>query len=290
MTSGAVVGRRCVVKHTGRSKLFRFARRSLGIFLEEDDMERHTGRREVFMTRLARRTFLAVLIVLLTSITWGCSSMIANMGVSGRYELTSPQTRAEVRDLFGHADETGTCPDGRVVERFWIRQKIVWLDGCAPDFRGTRCELLKDAYQGSYGLVEIFALPVNLYRSERAKLHYAFVYDKEDRVLYSYDLKTSPQRRFDDVMVPFSRAMYAQLTGGECNAWTRCLAEYAQEVRQRAACVGYALAPEEEQKLERMVAIGEAVDAGRIPHQEGMANIYLLTPLTTNVLPSPPRE
>jgi hypothetical protein len=46
-----------------------------------------------------------------------------------------------------------------------------------------------------------------------------------------------------------------------------------QEVRRRATCLGYTLGVDEENAFERMFAIGEEVDSGRIPREEGQAEI-----------------
>jgi len=46
-----------------------------------------------------------------------------------------------------------------------------------------------------------------------------------------------------------------------------------QEVRRRATRLGYTLGVDEENAFERMFAIGEEVDSGRIPQEEGQAEI-----------------
>jgi hypothetical protein len=39
-----------------------------------------------------------------------------------------------------------------------------------------------------------------VYQSEQAKLHYAFVYGEDDRVLYRYDVTASPPDRFGEAV------------------------------------------------------------------------------------------
>ncbi len=58
--------------------------------------------------------------------TTGRSMLIAQSGISGVGEVYKPATRAEVRARFGEADETGTCPDGRGMERRSIRRQVKW--------------------------------------------------------------------------------------------------------------------------------------------------------------------
>ena len=55
--------------------------------------------------------------------------------------------------------------------------------------------------------------------------------------------------------------------------WTVCITDYVQEVRRRAACIGYALGNDEEQVFERMFAVGEGVDSGRISCEDGLAEM-----------------
>jgi hypothetical protein len=126
-------------------------------------------------------------------------------------------------------------------------------------------------------LADIFYLPVVLVRSEQAKLHYAFVYDETDHVLYRFNLAAPAQARFTDAMTPLRQALYAQLKEGKCDAWTACLTEYAREARQRAACVGYTLGAEDQQRLEHIVALGEAADARRISFEEGLTRFSFWT-------------
>ena len=230
------------------------------------------------MTRISGRAFLIVLIALLPSIMCGCSALLATSGVLGPGTLYVPQTRAEVRDQFGEADETGTCPDDRVVERRWVRQRVEWISRSCQSSSvadAALCGGIQGAYWGSLGLVDIFFLPVIAYRSERAKLHYAFIYDNEDRVVYRYDLEVPALARFADVTRPLSEALYAQLADGKCNTWTACLTDYAQEARKRAACVGYTLGAEDEQQFERIFAIGEAMDTSRVSPEAALPNLQV---------------
>jgi len=230
------------------------------------------------------RALLTVLTVLGISITCGCTSLIASSGVSDRGELSNPKTRAEVREQFGKPDETRTCPDGRVVESRWIRQQVKKI--ADPSYRPKVDNEYSDAflqgawegaflgmYLGSLGLVDIIFVPVMAYRSEKAKLHYAFVYDEAGEVLYLYDLAASPTVQFDEAMRPLVLLLPWQLKGGECESWTACLTDYAQEARRRATCLGYTLCADEEQAFERMFAVGEGVDSGRISREDGLDEI-----------------
>ena len=119
----------------------------------------------------------------------------------------------------------------------------------------------------------LFILPVTLYRSEKAKLHYAFVYDEADQVLYLYDLSASPPVQFEETTRSLRSLLTSQLENEKCVSWTATLTDYVQEVRRRAACIGYTFSIDEEQAFERMFAIGEKVDSGRISHEDGLVEI-----------------
>lgn len=222
----------------------------------------------------------------------GCSMLIAQSGVSGVAELYKPETRAEVRERFGEADETGTCPDGRGMERRSIWQRVTWICKQPSGFAAeTGCEGLREAYYWSLGLADVLAIPFQLYRSEQAKLHYAFVYGDDDRVLYRYDVTASPPGRFREAVGPLVYSVARQLEEGGCPGWGMCLSAYAEEARRRAACVGYALTPEDEGTFQRVHAIAADVDAGRIPKDDALAEIEacvgLRGPLVSCVPPAP---
>jgi hypothetical protein len=125
--------------------------------------------------------------------TSGCSGLIAHSGIANVAEIDKPETRAEVRAAFGGADETGICPDGRIVELRSIRQQVQWV--CAGQLGsppGGRCDALGRAYIGTLGLADVFVIPFIAYRSEKAKLHYVFVYGADGRVLSRYPAYVLP--------------------------------------------------------------------------------------------------
>jgi len=203
--------------------------------------------------------------VALAVATSGCSVLIAKSGVSSQDEIYKPETRAEVREAFGEPDETGTCPDGRIVERRTIRQQVSWVcqgsGGCG------------EAYLRSLGLFDVFVVPVQLYRMEQAKLHYAWVYGSDDRVLYRYNVTASPSDRMVPAVRPLTIALYGQLEERGCPSREGCVSVFAMEVRQRAACVGYTLTPEDEATLQRVQALASEVDAGRLAQDETLAEL-----------------
>lgn len=225
------------------------------------------------MTWPISRTFLTMLGVLVTFITCGCSMLIAHSGISSRGEIYYYKTRAEVWDKFGKPDDTRTCPDGRVVESRWIRQQIKVFDPPSNSAEELGQAALEGAYQGSFGLIDIFVWPVTLHKSEKAKLHYAFVYDEQDRVLYGYDLAASGPVQFSEATRPLGFSVGLQLEYGKCESWTACLSDYVQEARRRATFIGYTIGADEEETFERMLAIAEGVDSGRISREEGLAEI-----------------
>jgi hypothetical protein len=231
------------------------------------------------MTRATWRTFLTMLTALVASFTCGCSYFIAHSGVSGRGELSNPKTRAEVNDQFGKPDDTRTCPDGRVVEGRWIRQKLKTVSASPPTSTGDA--VLQGMGQGlamSAVLLDIYLadIPgtvVMAYLSEKTKLHYAFVYNEADQVLYLYDLAVSVPVQFEETTRSLRSLLTSQLENEKCASWTATLTDYAQETRQRAACIGHTFSVDEEQTFERMFAIGEGVDSGKIQREDGLAQI-----------------
>jgi hypothetical protein len=201
--------------------------------------------------------------------TSGCSSLIAqSSGVSSMSEALKLETRAEVRAFLGEAEETGTCPDGRTVERRAIRQQTKWVLSGLKDEAGQdpRAYVL-------FPPAEVVALPIQAYRSEQAKFQYAWVYGADDRVLYRYNVAAAPADRFREAVRPVAAAVYLQLRKGECPSWERRLSAYAAEARQRAACVAYPLTPVDEATFHRVQTLAADADAGRIPPDEALAGI-----------------
>jgi hypothetical protein len=214
-----------------------------------------------------KRMVLTLMIGLLAS-SWGCSAIIAHSGYSiGEltYELFHTQTRTEVREKFGEPDEIKTCPEGKVLESYWIRQKI-------PEVFPTRL----DGGLGGlflFGLLETILFPVTLERSEDAKLHYAFVYDETGRVLYRYDLKIPPRHQFLSAVRSLSNDVYKQLEERRYDTWSSCITKYMIEAKQRANCIGYIFGPEDEVGFEDLLTVSEWVDSGQVPCEEGLIDV-----------------
>jgi hypothetical protein len=201
----------------------------------------------------------------------GCSALIAETGVANVRELYQPETRAEVRAAFGEADETATCPDGRLVERRSIRQKVpeVWgevLGFAKPQNLGDLFGLLALA-----PAIEVVATPVQAARSEQAKLHYGFVYGADDRVLYRYSVTEASPQRLREALSPLIDSLSGQLEKGKGEAWEGCLRALVVETRQRAACVGYPLTLADEETLHLLETLAADVDADRLPRQDTLA-------------------
>ena len=217
------------------------------------------------------RWLLALGGVALVVATSGCSALIAHSGVSSASEIYKPETRAEVRAAFGEADETGTCPDGRPMERRSIPHKIPWF--C----RGTQCVPLRNLVELSLSVaVDTILFPLAAYQSERAKLHYAFVYGADDRVLYRYDVTAAPLTRFWQTFPSltsfwFGDSPTGQVEKGGRATWEACVSAFAAEVRQRAACVDYPLTPQDEETLRLMQALAAEVDAGHLAPDDTLA-------------------
>jgi hypothetical protein len=202
--------------------------------------------------------------VLMVSSSCGCSYLIAKSGISYIGEFYSLQTQAEVREKFGEADETRTCPGGQIVEHRWIRKQI-------PIFKGWYDDPI--LYGRSFGMWEIFGFPITAIRSELAKLHYSFVYDQTGRLLYLYDLKEPLPKQFNEAVKPSALELYRKLTAEKCDTWSSCITDYIKEARQRADFIGYPLGAEEEQEFEDLLSIGERVDSGLLLWEKGLYEI-----------------
>lgn len=193
----------------------------------------------------------------------GCSTLIANSGIAGVQELRLLATRAAVRDQLGFASSAESRADGTSVERYHIRRRVTQLvDGFGGDLR---------TFFLTYGLVEVIGTPVALYQSEKARLHVAFVFGADDHVLCHYREDAPPATRFDEATLPLAASLWMQLEGDACPSWRACLGAFVEQVRQRAACVGYPVTPTAEASLGRLFALAKDVDAGRIPKEEALA-------------------
>ena len=110
-------------------------------------------------------------------------------------------------------------------------------------------------------------------RSERAKLHYTFVYDAEDRVLCRYDEAAVPLKRFALAISPLADALSRRLKANGCPSWATCLTGYAEEVRRHAACVERLLFPEQEATLRELITLAAYPEAGRLPKEFALMRI-----------------
>ena len=224
--------------------------------------------------------------------TTGCaSSVIATIGVASVQEIYAPETRAEVRAAFGEADETRTRPDGLMVEQRTIRQQVRVV---CQEHDTYRCLALDVGNLFTMGIVDVLATaPTTLARSERAKLHYTFVYDAEDRVLCRYDDAAVPPARFAVAIGPLAEALSRRLKADGCPSWATCLTLYAEEVRRRAACLERPLFPEQEATLRDLIALAAYADAGRFFKDVALARIDRCAPLKpemSSCVPPAPAE
>ena len=227
------------------------------------------------------RWLLALSGLALVVATSGCSYAIATSGVSSVGEIFIPQTRAEVRAAFGEADETGTCPDGRLLERRSIRQQVRC---CCTDPNSRECGEMVVWELGTFGFIEVLAVPLVAIDSELSKLHYAFVYGADDRVLYRYNVTSVPSTRFGEAVSPLIDSLFLQLEAGRCPSWEACLSAFAAEVRHRAACVDYPLTLQDEATLHLMQALAVDVDGGRLAPDDTLAELQRCLGSPTNRL------
>jgi hypothetical protein len=203
--------------------------------------------------------------VALAMATSGCSMLIAGSGVSSVREIYKPETRAEVGAAFGAADETYTSVEGRTVEHRTIRQRLPLVCGGYFDLAdGGRCGWLGQANVLTLGLADVFVIPVIAVRSERAKLHYVFVYGDDRRALCRYNVNGLPQQQFEEAVRPLTDSLFGQLNQRGCPSWEARLSAFGAAVRQRATCLSYSLLPTEQETLRLAQALAVEVDAGRL--------------------------
>lgn len=246
-------------------------------------------------TETRQKRWLLALGGLALVVTTSCASvMVARSGVANVGEIYAPETRAEVRAAFGEADETRTRPDGFIVEERTIRQEVPEVcGGNAINSDRPRCIALGAAYFFLLGLPELGVLPTTVARSERAKLHYTFVYDAEDRVLCRYGGPASLHERFAVAIAPVTEALSQRLAAEGCPSWETCVTGYAEEARRRAACVEYPLSPTEEATLRELITVAAYADAGRLSKDVARMRIAQCAPLKPNrpsCVPPPPGE
>ncbi len=193
----------------------------------------------------------------------GCSTIIAYSGIAGPQELRVPVTRTTVQERFGTPSSTEARADGTSIETYHIRRQVLGvMDAFGGDLR---------SFFLTYGLVQIIGTPVALYQSEKAKLHVAYVYGADDRVVCQYRVDAPPPSRFDAATLPLAAALWMQLEADGCPSWGACLDAFVAQARERAACVGYTVTPAEKASHERLLAIAKDADTGHITKEEALA-------------------
>jgi len=216
-----------------------------------------------------------VLVALLLTGT-GCSALIASRGVSSLPAITTGSTRQEVRQTLGDPDSSETRSDGTRIETYRIRRKVESAWGNfwkGPlDLSGGQAA----AIVVPLGLAfEVYATGKAIVDSEKQKVHIAFVYGPEDRLLYLYDVDAPLDKRFDTARRPLTQSQWKQLENDECSTWATCLTSYGDELRRRAAQVGYTLSVKEEENLQRLLDVAGARDEERITKWQAQALIEL---------------
>lgn len=125
---------------------------------------------------------------------------------------------------------------------------------------------------GTFGITELVATPMTMAHIEerekaRGEWHLGVLYDDGGSVLSLYD--AAPGERADVVLAPLTQEVrFAVITGG-WPTWRDTLGRQARESHHRAACTGYALTPEEAQRVTRVERIAKDVDAGRLAREAG---------------------
>lgn len=164
----------------------------------------------------------------------GCSLMIARSGIGSRSEIPIEVSRQELQAQFGFGkpESSATCPDGRKVETYWVRQQVM-SEGEVAEYWGYWRD--PRAPINAVALEPILTSIVIIW-SERAKLPVAFVYGPDDRVLYWSVVTDTPRDRYSSAVIPLSETLAAQLTGGTCASWPACVTAFVEEALRRAEC------------------------------------------------------
>jgi hypothetical protein len=220
--------------------------------------------------RLRNLLVIPILIAVLLTGT-GCSMLIASRGVSSLPAIVAGSTRQEVRRALGDPESSEARSDGTRIETYRIRRKVesAWGDFWTSKPGGS------GGSAGSPGMGGILLIPIGLgYEvyatgkaiadSEKQMIHLVLGYGPDDRLLYFDDMNASPGERFDFALRPLTASLWNQLENDECATWSVCLALYRDELRKRAALVGYTLPAKGEENVQRLLDVARDRDEGSI--------------------------
>lgn len=191
----------------------------------------------------------------------GCAVFIEAFGASKPDNLAAGSTRQEIRKLLGKPKASEARDGGIRVETYRIWEKKGYPHiGKSPAWSaqvGTLFDLIGFTLEATI-MPESYEL--------------ALVYGPDDHLLYFYVVNDLPEARFETARFPLS-SLWTQLENDECPSWSACLTSYIDELRKRAAFVGYTLLPEEEREFQRLLEIARDVDEGRITKGEGRIGV-----------------
>ena len=116
-----------------------------------------------------------------------------------------------------------------------------------------------------------------------------FVYDKDDRVLYSYNKKAEPSSRYHQARSTLTHPLSSEAELAKCPSAKECIHRYAEELKRRAVEVGYTLTnkDEDEETFRRDLGVARNIDDGKITKEEAVRrrNFYAaVSPLEVSLL------
>ncbi len=207
----------------------------------------------------------------------GCSMLIASMGVSSVPGFAPGSSREAVRKELGPPDASEARVDGTRVDTYHVRRRVSSLWAGVDGQEVARAV----AGSGQAGVLVVAGLLIYegvatgkaLYDSEQQKAHLAFVFGRDDALLYDYELTARPEVRFEEARHPLAEPLWQQIERGGCPRWSACLTSYVEELRRRAATVAYPLPPEEEENFHRLLEVAGGVDEGSLTKGEALMGI-----------------
>jgi hypothetical protein len=226
------------------------------------------------MKRLASKTCASALILALLAATTGCSSLIGSRGVTSIDAIIrTGSTHGEVARALGDPQSVETRSDGTRVETRRIRKKLGILRWDALPAAAAAGGVGIVLAAGFLAAAEVVLTPMMLYASEKHKLHVAFVYGPDDRLLLLYNVDAKPSERFSAARRRLAERQLNRFEDEGCQTWAPCLTSYVDELRSLATFVGHTPSSEDEENFARLLDIGRDTDAGKIPKAAALKGI-----------------
>ena len=205
----------------------------------------------------------------------GCSMLIASRKASSVSSIDTGLTRQEIKHILGNPESSDIRSDGTRIDTYHIFSKVtsVWKEKWPEQTVGALSQVY---FFGLFAaplaaiFIETYATGKALSDRETGAVDWALIYGPDERLLYFFDVHAPPESRFDAACRPLNAALWAQLEGDACPAWSACLASYLEERQKRAAVVGYTVPATDEADSQHLVAVATDRDEGRLTKGEAL--------------------